>query len=110
MFIRNKTGLDVRLAKGHVTDELAVAALVVRRAYRIEGNGLAPIAELPAPLPSDPPDTRAHLLWEGVSVTAAGHVRGPQARPFVRLVELRVGSATRRLSVFGDRVWERGGG
>jgi hypothetical protein len=110
MFIRNKTSLDIRLAKGHVTDELAVAALVVRRAYRVEGDGLAPIEELPAPLPSDPPDTSIHPVWEGVSVTAAGHARGPKAPPFVRLIELRVGSVVRRLSVLGDRVWEQGGG
>jgi hypothetical protein len=110
MFIRNKTRLDVRLAKASVTDELAVAAVVVRCAYRVTGDALSPLAELPEPLPTDPPDTSIHAVWDGVSVTAAGHAHAPKAPPFVRLVELRVGAVARRLSVFGDRVWERAAG
>jgi hypothetical protein len=112
MFLRNKTSLPVALAKGHVTDELAVAALVTLSAYAIENGRLRTLESPPEAGAQDPPDTSRCLVWEGVSITAAGHVRGPRAAPFVRHVELAVGPVVRRLAVFGDRVWERalGGG
>jgi hypothetical protein len=112
MFIRNKTTLDVHLAHGHVTDDLAVAAVVVSLDLALApGEQLAP---LPTPLPpaeDDPPrDTLRVPLWAGVSVTASGHAMGPARAPFVCPVLFRIGAAERRLIVFGDRRWERRNG
>jgi hypothetical protein len=112
MFLRNPNSVPVALAKGQVTDELAVAALVTTAAYAVEEGRLRRLEELPEPGAHDPPDTSRYVVWEGISITAAGHASGPRSAPFVRLVELGVGPIVRRLAVFGDRVWERalGGG
>ncbi len=107
MFVRNTTSLDVTLARGHVSDEIAVAAVVVSQVLRIEDGSLAPLAEPPPPSEHDPPDVTRLALWEGVSVTAAGTAVGPAAAPFVCPVRFRVGAAERRLIVFGERRWER---
>jgi hypothetical protein len=113
MFIRNTTSLDVSLARGHISPEVAVAAVVIHLALRVEGDGLV---DPPAPLgasEADPPaDVRRLPLWLGVSVTAAGHAAGPPRAPFLCPVIFRVGRAERRLIVFGERRWERrlGGG
>lgn len=108
MFVHNPTSLDVRLASGRISDELAVAAVVIEQTLGVEGDRLVP---LPKPLgasETDPPsDVTRAALWHGVSVTAAGHAAGPPRAPFVCPVILRVGSAERRLIVFGERRWER---
>jgi hypothetical protein len=107
MWVRNPSKVDARLVRSHVTDELAVGALVVRQAYQITEGGLVPLADPPKPAPHDPPDTSGYVRWAGVSVTVAGHVHGPTKPPFARLVQLRVGEALRKMAVFGDRVWEK---
>ncbi len=107
MWVKNPSKVDARLARGHVTAETAVAALVVPQAYEITAKGLVPLFEPPAPAPHDPPDTSGYALWDGVSVTVAGHVHGPSKPPFARLVKLRVGDVERSIAVFGDRVWEK---
>jgi hypothetical protein len=113
MFLRNKTALDVRLARGHVTDHVAVASVVVSASFRFGAAGLAPCHETIPPSESDPPpEVSRFALWTGVSVTAAGSAAGPATPPHVCPVFFRIGSAERRLIVFGDRRWERvlGGG
>ncbi len=107
MWVRNQDKIEARLTRGQVTEQTAVAALVVPQAYRIGDKGLAPLAEQPAPAPQDAPDTSIYAIWEGVSVTVAGHVHGPSKPPFARLVVLRVGEVERSIAVFGDRVWEK---
>jgi hypothetical protein len=112
MFIRNGTRLDVQLARGHVSDELAVAAVVVFVALDVgPDDALAPRATPLSPVEGDPPRDRLGVpLWAGVSVTASGHVGGPARAPFVSPAFFRVGAAERRVIVFGDRRWERGPG
>src|SRR5580692_5279799 len=112
MFVRNRTALDARLARGILTDEVAVAALVVQVVYRLEKDTLTPL-DGPAPEhPGDPPDVAGVALWDGVSVTVAGAALGPSRPPYVRAVPLRIGAEERRLLVLGDRRWEgqAGGG
>jgi hypothetical protein len=112
MFIRNATPLDVQLARGHVTDELAVAAVVVFLTLDLApGDRLAPRVTPRPPAESDlPRNTLRVPLWAGVSVTASGHAMGPPRAPFVCPVIFRIGAAERRLIVFGDRRWERRNG
>lgn len=107
MWVKNPSKVDARLARGHVTDEMAVAALVVPQAYQIKDSSLVPLSEPPAPVPHDPPNTSIYPVWVGVSVTVAGHVHCPSKPPFARLVQLRIGEVERAIAVFGDRVWER---
>jgi hypothetical protein len=108
MFVTNATSLDVSLARGHVSDELAVAAVVVSSVLRIEGDALVPFEEPLPPAENDPPAMLARLpLWAGVSVTAAGVALGPAAPPHVCPVLFRIGTAERRLIVFGERRWQR---
>jgi hypothetical protein len=113
MFVRNSTSLDVALARGHINDQIAAGAVVVSRALRVDDGTLSPLTEPLSPSEHDPPKKVTGLvLWEGVSVTAAGVASGPSAPPFVCPVLFRIGTAERRLIVFGDRRWERrfGGG
>jgi hypothetical protein len=112
MFVRNDSRSSPTLQRGHVTDEIAVAALVVATAYRVHDDRLEVLDAPPDPVPSDPPDTSRYVLWEGVSLTAAGTAFGPPKAPHVQPVSLRAGEQLRRLVVFGDRVWTRqlGGG
>jgi hypothetical protein len=113
MWVRNPDKVDARLVRGHVTEELAVAAMVVPQAYAVAKKGLIALHEPPAPADHDPPDTAIYSIWDGVSVTVAGHVEGPSKPPFARLVTLRIGDIERSIAVFGDRVWEKsvfGGG
>lgn len=107
MWVKNPSKVEAKLARGHVNDEMAVAALVVPQAYRITKKGLVPLGEPPPAAPHDPPDTSLYTVWSGVSVTVAGHVTGPSKPPFARLAVLRVGEAERAMAVFGDRVWEK---
>lgn len=107
MFLRNKTSLDVSLARGHVSDELAVAAVVVSHVLRAQGNCLVPFPERAPARDTDPPDISRLPLWDGVSITAAGAALGPGREPYVRPVLFRIGAVERRLIVFGDRWWER---
>ena len=108
MFVDNSTSLSLRLASGRISDELAVAAVVIKLELGVDGDRLVTLPELAGATEADPPAavTRAPL-WHGVSVTAAGHAAGPPQAPFVCPVILRVGAAERRLIVFGERRWER---
>ncbi|HEY4120282.1 MAG TPA: DUF2169 domain-containing protein [Byssovorax sp.] len=112
MFLRNDTPLLARLSRGHLGERVAIATVVIDVAYRIGPRGLDLLDELPEARPTDPPDVAGYVVWEGVSVTAAGDVEGPSRAPFVRQVTLEVAGAVRRLAVLGDRVWARrlGGG
>src|SRR6185312_2272031 len=103
MFIRNPTSLDVNLARGHFSGELAAASAVVTLALRLEDGGrLVPPPEPVCSQETDPPaDVVKAPVWQGVSVTAAGHAFGPPKAPFVCPVIFRVGTAERRLIVFG---------
>ena len=108
MFVHNPTSLVVSLACGRISDEMAVAALVINLALGIDGDRLVTLAEPLGASETDPPgDVTRAPLWHGVSVTAAGHAAGPPRAPFLCPVILRVGSAERRLIVFGERRWER---
>jgi hypothetical protein len=108
MFVHNPTSLDVSLASGRISDEIAVAALVVNLALGIDGDRLVTLPEPFGASETDPlADVRRARLWHGVSVTAAGHAVGPRRAPYVCPVILRVGGAERRLIVFGRRRWER---
>jgi hypothetical protein len=113
MFVRNLTTLDAALARGRINDELAAGAVVLSHMLHIGDGTLSPLVEPLEPSEHDPPQKLMRLvLWEGVSVTAAGVAPGPTAPPFVRPVLFRIGAAERRLIVFGDRRWVRrfGGG
>jgi hypothetical protein len=108
MFVRNSTSLDVSLARGRVSDEMAIATAVVSWALHVQGDRLTPVTEPQLPNEGDPPDDIARLaLWMGVSITACGSAAGPAGPPFVRPVVFRIGAAERRLIVFGDRRWQR---
>lgn len=105
MFVRNRTQYEVVLARGHLTDELAVASLNIDIAYGIEADLRLTETALSAGLV---PDISKKSFWQGVSVTASGAVTGPTVAPYVKSVKLRVGDAERRLVVFGSRRWHRG--
>jgi len=109
---RNATSIDVHLSKGYVSDDVAVAAIVVPIVRALVNGGLEPFAATPPDAETDPPDITRYTLWEQVSITAAGAALGPSKPPYVRGVHLRVGAEDRRLIVFGDRQWESrlGGG
>ena len=86
MFIRNKTTLDVQLARGHVSDELAVAAVMVFVDARTSPPAIGSRRSrrrCRRPRATRPRDRLRVPLWVGVSVTASGHVAGPARAPFV---------------------------
>ena len=105
MFLRNQTSYDVRLTKGHIDEEHAVAAVLVELAWREVDGRLERLEELPERLPTDPPATTPFVMWSGVSVTASGTAYGPPRAPFVRPASIRVGDVVRRIIVFGERRW-----
>jgi len=107
VFIRNKTSFEVVLAHGRLVDTRCVGAVIVRRAYRHAGGVLVPSDDHPSPVPTDPPDTSAHALWRGTSVTVAGDVYASPTATAGGTVTLTVGQLSRRLAVFGDRWWVR---
>ncbi len=111
MFVDSPDDLPVTLARGHVSDDHAVGAIVVESAFALGAGGLAPV-ELPPRTGTDPPDLGSVVLWEGASVTAHGTVACPAAPPYATPVSLAVGAAEERLVVFGPRSWTRppGGG
>jgi hypothetical protein len=107
MFVRNRTVHKATLARGHVSDKLSVATVVVESTYRIDERGSLHAESDRKAAPTDPPTTAHRALWHEVSVTASGTVKGPARPPFVVPVSLRVGDVLRRIAVFGDRRWER---
>ena len=111
MFVRNRTGLPVRLAHGHLSDDFAVGSVNLESAFALGEGRLAPVP-LPPRTDADPPDIGGYPLWDGVSVTANGSVVCPSAPPFVQPVVVTVGAEVERLAVFGPRRWTRsfGGG
>lgn len=106
MFVTNDSSYAPVLARAHVTDDVAMMAVVVETTYRIDKSGLTPCAP-PARAASDPPDIGRIALWKLVSLTAWGHALAPSKPPFVRVVELAVGARRQRLVVFGPRFWRR---
>lgn len=107
MFVKNRTPFRPVLAKGNLSDSIAVGAISIEHVYRILRDGrLELCAERPATQPTDPPDILRQPVWAGASVTAAGTVHGPSAAPFLRPVSLTVGREIRRLVVFGERRWQ----
>jgi hypothetical protein len=109
MFVRNRSGFDVVLARGQLTEEAAVASLNIEMAFAVgAGGALEQVAERERK-PTDPPDIRRLPLWRGVSVTAFGHVHGPPRPPYLRMVELSVGERVERVVAHGPRVWRRRG-
>lgn len=107
MFVRNRTPYRAVLARGSISDSLAVATVVIEAWYRVDGEGGLVLDFDRAPSPSDPPSTSGHVLWNEVSVTVSGTVYGPKQAPNVTPVMLSVGRERRRLIVFGDRRWEK---
>ncbi|MBK9265894.1 MAG: DUF2169 domain-containing protein [Polyangiaceae bacterium] len=107
MFVRNRTEHKATLTRGHVSDTLSVATVVVVSTYRIDERGALHVDSNRKAAPTDAPTTEHYALWHEVSVTASGMVYGPARPPFVVAVSLRVGDVLRRVAVFGDRRWER---
>lgn len=107
MFVRNRTAHKATLVRGHVSDSMSVATIVVESTYRIDENGALHLDTERKAAPTDPPNTASYALWHEVSVTAAGTVYGPARSPYVVPVSLRIGNELRRLAVFGDRRWKR---
>ncbi|WP_437311232.1 hypothetical protein [Sorangium sp. So ce388] len=72
MFLRNRTSLGASLARAHLAERAAIAAVVVESRFRLAGERLVPCEERLPPLATDPPDISRVAPWSGVSVTAAG--------------------------------------
>lgn len=107
MFIRNRTPYSVKLSRSHVSDSMAVAAVVVEGVYSIQADGrLLPAGERKMQT-SDPPSPSKHPIWAEVSLTVSGSVAGPARAPHMRRVELRVGDRRLALHVYGDRRWKK---
>src|SRR5580704_1321548 len=107
MFVRNRSQLPVVLARGQVTDEVAIASVNLESAYQPRSGRLEQ-AVLPAERGDrDPPDIVRLPLWRGVSLTVAGTVHGPGRAPHVRYVSITAGAGQHRLAVFGPRRWRR---
>lgn len=107
MFLRNRTPHDVALARGHASDELAIASVNLEVVYAIRGQQLEPLEPPPPRAAVDPPDATRIPLWSGTSVTLSGVARGPARAPHVCPVAVAVGTEMRRLIVFGERRWTR---
>lgn len=107
MFLDDRSGESIALAKTILTDELAIGSVVVTTYHRIHGAELERIPEPLEALPDAPPPLSRHAVWGGVSVTASGTVLGPARPPFQRHLSLEVGDERRELVAFGPRVWER---
>lgn len=106
MFVKNKTSFKVRLSRGRLVDERAVASLVLGVGYQHRAGTLTRTDEPPPPLQS-PPDTSDHPLWEGTSVTGAGEIRSLNGDRSRRTATFMVGRNARQLAVFGNRRWVR---
>jgi hypothetical protein len=109
MFLQNKTPFKAALARGKLVDSRSIGAVVVEVVHRYAHGRLEPHEGLPAPVPTDPPDTSRHAAWQGTSVTVAGDVYGSRAASYRQLVALAAGHAEQRLTVSGDRRWTRHG-
>lgn len=107
MFVRNRTTHKATLVRGHVSDSMSIAAVVVESTYRIDESGALHLDMERKPIPTDAPSTGNYALWHEVSVTASGTVHAPARAPYVVPVSLRIGDELRRLAVFGDRRWKR---
>jgi hypothetical protein len=107
MFVRNHSSARIALAKGHLTDTLAVGAIVVETVYRVSQTRLERTDEPPARDPRSPPDTSRKVLWHEVSVTASGTAFGPPRAPFLRPASLTIGQERVDIVVFGPRRWRR---
>jgi hypothetical protein len=107
MFVRSDTAEHITLAKGHLTDRIAVGTIVVESVYRVLPGALERTGEPPPRGPWYPPDTSRFVLWREVSVTASGTAFGPPRPPHVCPVSLTIGQEIRRAVVLGPRRWQR---
>jgi hypothetical protein len=107
MFVSDQSGFECALARGRVSDEVAVLSVGVEVRYRIEEGAARIAGPLKNRRTTDPPDIRRVPLWRGTSVTAAGTVDGPARPPFVIPVSLAVNGTETRVVVLGPRRWER---
>jgi hypothetical protein len=83
MFLRNRTPHKVVLARGHATENLALASVNLELVYRLNGDHLTVEDGHQDRLPSDPPDITARPVWSGTSVTVSGTAHGPSRPPYV---------------------------
>ncbi len=108
MFLRNRSELSPRLAKGHFAPDLGVLAVTVEEVFDIDAQGaLSRCSERRERRDSDPPDQGDRVLWRGTSVTAFATVQAPPRPPFARQVRLQVADRVVDLAVYGDRTWEK---
>lgn len=109
MFVHNSTSFACTLARGRLSDEVAVLSLCLEQCYVVGDDGSLAMMQSPAREACDPPDIRRTPLWRGTSVTAWGRVLGPERPPFSRDITYRIDGDTHRLAVHGPRRWVRHG-
>lgn len=118
MKLDNKTNYHAHLFRSVIEGRRMLGSLAARVTYDIVGDRLRVCPEQPWKV-SGPPwkspygDMPSDELFyrEGVDVLVFGSARPPGGRPAPRVdVDVRVGPSFRgRLTVFGDRVWQRRG-
>jgi hypothetical protein len=120
MKLDNETPLPAKLyaTTSARSDEHMLACVIARPTYRLRGGELVPTPDEPWPISQEPTDTPLGQMpgdkpfyMGGVDVLVGGAVRQPGGVPRPRLdVELAVGRTfRRRIAVFGERRWVRGG-
>ena len=108
MFLRNRSELAPRLAKGHFSRDLGVLTVSVEVVFDIDAQGaLSRCSEPSERRDGDPPEVGDRVLWRGTSVTAFATVGAPPRPPFARQVRLQVADRVVDLAVYGDRTWEK---
>ena len=115
----NETNTPAALTRTLLEDDTKILGVVVaKRTYRFDAWGRVvrdyetalpvlkhPVEQEWGTLPSDRVPYK-----HGVDLFAFGHAYAPHGRPATASwVTLQVGSLQRRLAVFGDRFWKRGG-
>ena len=107
MFVRNETPYRPVLAHGSLTDERSVLSVNVELVLRLGPRGAVEALVAHERAADDAPDIRRRPLWDGVSVTASGHVACPARPPFGVAVTVRVGAVEHAVQVVGPRLWTR---
>ena len=107
MFVSDQSGFECALARGRLSDEVALVSVGVEVRYALEAGGMRTVGPPSTRRATDPPDIRRVVLWRGTSVTAAGTVAGPARPPFVRPVSLTVNGTEARVVALGPRTWQR---
>lgn len=108
MFILNRTPHKISLIRGHISDTMAVAAVVAEVVYAIQADGRLLATREREELPSDPPSAAKYPIWAEVSLTVSGSIACPARPPYTRRLGLRAGDRHLELLVHGDRRWRRG--